>query len=81
MNDLFDKDEINKDLEDIYNQIKKEVHNDDEEARIKFKQELEVAIRDNTRIAKEALDGGDIFRARNYADIASMYKKILNNLQ
>ena len=80
MNDALDKDEINKDLEDIYNQIKKEVHNDNNEARIKFKQELDVAIRDNTRIAKDALSVGDIFRARNYADIASMYKKILNNL-
>jgi hypothetical protein len=79
MSDSFNKDKINKDLEDIYNQIKKEVHGDDHEARIKFKQELEVAIRDNTRIAKEALDGGDLFRARNYADIASMYNKILNN--
>ncbi|MDQ6723300.1 MAG: hypothetical protein M3Z01_03435 [Thermoproteota archaeon] len=80
MSDLFNKDLINKDLEDIYNKIKKEVHNDDHEARIKFKLELEVATRDNTRIAKEALERGDLFRARNYADIASMYKKILNNL-
>ncbi len=51
MNELFDKDKINKDLDDIYNQIKKEVHNDDNLARIKFKEELEAAIRENARIA------------------------------
>ncbi|HXT84688.1 MAG TPA: hypothetical protein VN704_10245 [Verrucomicrobiae bacterium] len=80
MNDLFDKEKINKDLEDIYNQIKKEEHNDDHLARIKFKQELEVAIRDNARIAKEALDQQDFFRARKFAEIANMYTKMLNTL-
>ena len=55
MNELFDKDKINKELEDIYNQIKKEEYNDDHLARIKFKQELEVAIRDNARIDKDSI--------------------------
>jgi hypothetical protein len=80
MNELFDKDKINNDLEDIYNQIKKEVHNDDNLARIKFKEELEAAIRENALISKEALDERDFFRARRYADIANMYIKMLNNL-
>jgi hypothetical protein len=80
MNELFDKEKINKELEDIYNQIKKEAHNDDNLARIKFKEELEAAIRENTLIAKEALDERDFFRARKYTDIANMYIKMLNNM-
>jgi hypothetical protein len=80
MNDLFDKNKIDKDLEDIYNKIKKEEHDDDKQARIKFRQELEVAKRDNARLAKEALDRRDFFRARNYADIAGKYNQMLKNL-